>query len=171
MSTRVPDPSRAKRRTPPKAGTLARRPPSTACEPPSRGRRSPPSRGRARAGRAARRAPHRRRSTALRPRPRRGLRAPSGPAAPPPAARSAARSAPLSAHPGTQPAGDLVVDRVDPPRHFLAKDPVTVQRADQHHGLAWLEFRLGAEVDREVVHADRPDHGAAPALHEQLTVV
>ena len=37
-----------------------------------------------------------------------------------------------AAHPRSQPAGHLVVDRVEPPRHLLRKYAFTVLLADQH---------------------------------------
>ena len=147
---------RARRRTPRRAGTAARRRArASARAARSRRRRrrrgrSPPCRGRA-AGRGRRR--------------RRATPASAGERD----ARGGQRLALTLGRPVAvvgardarrEPAGDLVVDRAQPPRDLLGRDALVAVGADQHRLVARADRRLGAEVDGDVVHA----HGA----HERV---
>src|SRR4051794_1187141 len=159
------------RRTPRTAGTRARRrrPPPPA--PPAPARRAPPGRGRSPVAPGTRRARRRPRSTPRRrPRPP-GPREPLAPAPPLPGNRSGAGLLPLPSHSGAQPARDLVVDRPEPLGHLLTEDASLPLPPDQHRPLSRFDVGVRAEVDREVVHADRADHRAPLALHQHLAVV
>ena len=72
---------------------------------------------------------------------------------------------------GRDPAGDLVVDRAQPPGQILGEDRLPALRADQHRLCAGLDVGVGTEVDGHVVHRDRADQGKAAAADEHLGVV
>ena len=80
-----------------------------------------------------------------------------------------ARRGPAATEPS--PAGDLVVDRLQPPCQLLGRDPLVALRADQHRRRPRPHLGLGAEVDRDVVHRDRADQRVAAAADQHLAVV
>ena len=72
---------------------------------------------------------------------------------------------------GRDPAGDLVVDRVEAGGELLRADLLLALAPDQHRLRAGLHRGLGTEVDRQVVHRDRPHQGVAAAVDEDIAVV
>ena len=130
---------------------------------PARRRRG---RGRPPGDRARRRGPRRRRSrpsapgaSASRAAPdRRGARR---------ARRRASRDHVLARDAGRDPGGDLVVDRPQSSRELLGEDPLAAlgRRSDHHLGPG-RDLGLRPEVDRQVVHRDRPDDRSPPAPDE-----
>ena len=73
-------------------------------------------------------------------------------------------------HARGDPAGDLVVDRREPPRPLLGEHPLAALRAEQHDRRA-ARRRLGTQIDGDVVHRDRADHRHAAAVHQHVAVV
>ena len=74
-------------------------------------------------------------------------------------------------HPRRDPAGDLVVDRLQAAGHLLAQDPIVALGTDQHRRRAGLHARGRAQVDGHVVHRDRADERVSLAAHQCLAVV
>src|SRR5436309_1833788 len=74
-------------------------------------------------------------------------------------------------HPAHNPARHLVADRVNAPRHVLCRLALSAAATDDGGDVAGTHIALGAEVDRDVVHADVADQRVAHAVDQYVAVV